>query len=785
MTTTDATRMDDDDHATHAALRSSKTGVRDSLGSTIVPPPPSDSASDRSSYDEDLDEDLSAVDGDEGRTMEDEDPEPAFETIERGPLADFDDDELRGILARADLDAEDDDEDFLDDDDVNDEDDDEEDLGEGAARRAPMSTSAALAALKSTRPRTARAPVAPANAAAGGGGHDAAGKKKKPPNPGKIIVGPNLAAKAWFADLATLRNRQRLVEHRELAPALDKLEPELESTARRDAEASRRAQLALGGDLAGRLKRVREAVNELGVHVVNIRGGDEYVRELGRLMDGAERDIVALKEAQRSAFDALQKEEKELSRYVDDFAARLDDPSWGAGASRALVAGIDARNAKAQRKIYGTKRPVSAGTVLRGAPRDEPWTVERTSHFSANNKTPARKGASPGSPSPRSTSPSSSKPRPATARDRVGPWARGVATTSARRTPGRGGDSPGDDDSPGWGDDSPGDESEKRAPPAAVAEYERYMSDYGPTGGWADVDHSRWRRCLARCNMNYGNAVVLAAEELAPFGIERAEVVRHARWDAEREELHEARKAAVAQWRTTQREAERSKREALDDTMRAREVSARREREERFNARRLEEKARLAEWREKKRSEEEAASAARREAERAAVAARAEAARVKKKEREEREARNAARAQARWEAAEAARAAAEAAAEALIPKAVDVSAAEAKAERDRLAQRALETAKKRREAATARDKALSERLERQKAAAEKLAARRRLAEGRSEEVAADPDRVTRATAAHAMRVASDRPDRGLFDSRPAVQYVQHRATPSWTSGVIR
>ena len=330
MTNTDATRMDDDDHATHAALRSSKTGVRDSLGSTIVPPPPSDSASDRSSYDEDLDEDLSAVDGDEERTMEDEDPEPAFETIERGPLADFDDDELRGILARADLDAEDDDEDFLDDDDVNDEDDDEEDLGEGAARRAPMSTSAALAALKSTRPRTARAPVAPANAAAAAAA-DAAGKKKKPPNPGKIIVGPNLAAKAWFADLATLRNRQRLVEHRELAPALDKLEPDLESTARRDAEASRRAQLALSGDLAGRLKRVREAVNELGVHVVNIRGGDEYVRELGRLMDGAERDIVALKEAQRSAFDALQKEEKELSRYVDDFAAAIGRSLLGRG----------------------------------------------------------------------------------------------------------------------------------------------------------------------------------------------------------------------------------------------------------------------------------------------------------------------------------------------------------------------------------------------------------------------------------------------------------------------
>ena len=153
-------------------------------------------------------------------------------------------------------------------------------------------------------------------------------------------------------------------------------------------------------------------------------------------MDGAERDIVALKEAQRSAFDALQQEEKELARYVDDFASRLDDPSWGAGASRALVAGIDARNAKAQRKIYGTKRPVSAGTVLRGAPRDEPWTVEKTTRFSAD-KTPA-KSASPGSQSPHPRPPRP-LPRPATARDPVWPPARGVATTSARRTPGRGG----------------------------------------------------------------------------------------------------------------------------------------------------------------------------------------------------------------------------------------------------------------------------------------------------------------------------------------------------------
>jgi len=249
--------MVDDEHAGYAALRSSKTGVRDSLGSTIVPPPPSDSASDRSSYD-DEDEDLSALDGDSTVTATmDEDPDAAFEEDERGPLADFDDDELRRILARADLDAEDDghargdsvqDDSFEEDhEDFENAEEDDDDVN------APMSTSAALAALKSTRPRTARAAGTTNDAQSAKPARAAASNKSAK------IVGPNLAAKAWFADLATLRNRQRLVEHRELAPALDKLEPELEALTRRDAEATQRERVELGGDLNRRLKRVRDA----------------------------------------------------------------------------------------------------------------------------------------------------------------------------------------------------------------------------------------------------------------------------------------------------------------------------------------------------------------------------------------------------------------------------------------------------------------------------------------------------------------------------------------------
>ena len=91
-----------------------------------------------------------------------------------------------------------------------------------------------------------------------------------------------------------------------------------------------------------------------------------------------------------------------------------------------------------------------------------------------------------------------------------------------------------------------------RAPPPAVAEYDAFIEEYGSTGGWADVDHARWRRCLARCNMHYAAATAMAADDLAPFGIERAEVVRHARWDAEREHLFEKKKEAVRAWRAAQ-----------------------------------------------------------------------------------------------------------------------------------------------------------------------------------------------------------------------------------------
>jgi hypothetical protein len=239
-------------------------------------------------------------------------------------------------------------------------------------------------------------------------------------------------------------------------------------------------------------------------------------------------------------------------------------------------------------------------------------------------------------------------------------------------------------------DDAARDGARGETVPKAVTDHDDYVEKFGPTGGWADVDHARWRRCLSRANMNYGAAVLLAAEELSAFGIERQEVIRHARWDAARDDLFEKKKEAVKKWRAKQREAAAAHRAKLDaehdakERLRATKASAE------LAAQRSREKEALREWKEKKRLEEENRKLCAAANDAAAAEARAERLRLKKIERAERDARNAWREQARVAAAENARIAAEKAAAALIPSAPPTSQASAKAERERLAKKALQ-----------------------------------------------------------------------------------------------
>ena len=93
--------------------------------------------------------------------------------------------------------------------------------------------------------------------------------------------------------------------------------------------------------------------------------------ELGRLMDGAERDVVALKEAQKAAYDRLAREERDLTRHCDDFAQRVE--TWDADTSDPVWAGVlrDAsgkrQHAGRGRRVYGAPTPKKAEPWSRGA----------------------------------------------------------------------------------------------------------------------------------------------------------------------------------------------------------------------------------------------------------------------------------------------------------------------------------------------------------------------------------------------------------------------------------
>ena len=576
-----------------------------------------------------------------------------------------------------------------------------------------------------------------------------------------------VAVKEWIQEQTSLNTKQRLIEQTLANVGVSQQTKDLnERDVRKshdfdfekDFVSARVDRDSLKTDLHDRLSTVRGGVKKLAKHVRDVRGGESYVLELGRLMDTAERDVVALKEAQRSAYDRLVKEERDLTRHVDDFNSRLE--TWDNDRSDPVYAGLaDSGNVK---KTSKGRRAYGVTPVKKSAPwsRGKVAKVQRPS--SGNPADSERQTATQ----------RRNKSLPAAERG-PGPWARAAGTTR----------SPGSNDSPGSAGGKPTSAQKAAArrepPPPAVVEYDEFLEEYGVTGGWTDVDHARWRRCLARCNMHYGAATAMAAEDLVAFGIDRAEVVRHARWDAEREHLFDKKKEAVRAWRAAQTAAARETRDALDAQIARVEEEQRVKASAKAAAAREKEQASLREWKAKKRLADEQTREANLEAQRLAKETELERKKALKRERAERDKRNALRALEREELRETSRLAAEAAAEALIPSAPKMTKEEAKLERDRLAARAMEAALKKREAASAKASALTSRVERQKALAVKARERQRASEGKTHNSLDDPDRLTRATAASALRAASERDAHGLFAAAPAVQYLSHKATPTW------
>lgn len=91
-----------------------------------------------------------------------------------------------------------------------------------------------------------------------------------------------------------------------------------------------------------------------------------------------------------------------------------------------------------------------------------------------------------------------------------------------------------------------------------VQAHDDFLELHGPTGGWHPDDHAAWVRILALSRRDYTVAVEVACQEMA--GVRREEVVRHARWHAELEELAFRKRSAIASWRAR---ADREKEERM------------------------------------------------------------------------------------------------------------------------------------------------------------------------------------------------------------------------------
>lgn len=89
-----------------------------------------------------------------------------------------------------------------------------------------------------------------------------------------------------------------------------------------------------------------------------------------------------------------------------------------------------------------------------------------------------------------------------------------------------------------------------------VVAYDKFLQTHGQTGGWDERDHSKFKKLLDKSGRDYSRVVEAAVVEFAGL-YDRREVIQHARWDAEHEDLLLRKRDAIARWRAA-KEAERA-----------------------------------------------------------------------------------------------------------------------------------------------------------------------------------------------------------------------------------
>lgn len=96
-----------------------------------------------------------------------------------------------------------------------------------------------------------------------------------------------------------------------------------------------------------------------------------------------------------------------------------------------------------------------------------------------------------------------------------------------------------------------------------MIEYDAFDEEYGAHGNWHPDDHREFVRLL-RMHRGDHAATIRACCENAIGGLDRLDIIAHARWHARREELAIRKRLAIQEWRQAKTIAAQAEKQAAE-----------------------------------------------------------------------------------------------------------------------------------------------------------------------------------------------------------------------------
>lgn len=101
-----------------------------------------------------------------------------------------------------------------------------------------------------------------------------------------------------------------------------------------------------------------------------------------------------------------------------------------------------------------------------------------------------------------------------------------------------------------------------------MIEFDAYEEEYGTQGNWHSDDHKEFLRVLQNHKGDYATTVLECSERMV--GFDRLDILAHARWHSQYEELGVRKKLAIQAWRQQRQEEAKAQRERAEDAVEGR-----------------------------------------------------------------------------------------------------------------------------------------------------------------------------------------------------------------------